>query len=225
MTVTNEGFTYFDRSQDEEWNKILYLAGRNLQSAELNEIQSMLETYQARLGRTIFKDGDIISGCQIKAETNKKELYITDGLIFIDGRIRAVAGKTTTDPLSISASGEEEIGLSREIKYITEDDDSSLRDPVQDWGVFGDAGAHREVYEYTWVVDDETAVTVYTIIDGQQKVIERPTQYSQIYEALARRTYDESGNYAVDRFLMRAAANPDGKSVEDFALVVEPSKA
>lgn len=225
MTIQNGDFTYYDRSTDKEWNKLLFIAGRVLQSAELNEIQSIIETFQARLGRTIFKDGDIIAGCQVKTNTTAKEAYISDGFIFIDGRIRQVTGITEASPLTITASGEEKIGLIRTITYVTENDDPTLRDPVEDWGVYGSAGAHREKYVYTWVVDDATAVDVFTLYDGGQKLIERPTQYSQIYEALARRTYDESGHYALGRFIMRADPNPDGTSTTDFKLVVEPNKA
>ena len=55
---------YYNRFQSSQnYEKSLFLSGRGLQSAELNEIQEFSLNKLKALGDAIFKDGDVVRGC------------------------------------------------------------------------------------------------------------------------------------------------------------------
>ena len=49
------------------WDRHYWVGGRSLQSAELNEIETLLFNSQARLGQTLFTEGSVLSGCSVIA--------------------------------------------------------------------------------------------------------------------------------------------------------------
>lgn len=62
-TIDETGSPYNNRfDSSKSYAKLLFNAGRPLQNAELNELQSNLMYQQKLLGNSVFKDGSIISG-------------------------------------------------------------------------------------------------------------------------------------------------------------------
>lgn len=93
--------------------------------------------------------------------------------------------------------------------YITEEiisatTDSSLLDPAQEASNFSAPGADRlllnpelAVVGLSDTVDIQNFVTLFTIENGIVKTYLANTQYSFINDAMARRTYDNSGDYVI----------------------------
>jgi len=219
---TFAGNEYFDRydpeaagegtPDDKRWDKILFRAGTIVQSAELNEIQSMLDDYHRKLGGSIYKDGDVISGLEIfqVKEDGTEFVNILAGRVYMDGRVRHIDQQ---NKVRIDATGTEYLGLKRDIRFITESEDTSLRDPAENVDNFNQPGAHRRRFDYSWVRwlpgQDSTAVQIYEMLDGATKTVHIGTIYSQLFDAMARRTFDESGNYMLRPFPVTIKTNPD----------------
>ena len=55
---------YDDYNEDNNFNKVLFRAGRPLQARELTQSQSILQNQIERFGDHFFKEGSIVSGAQ-----------------------------------------------------------------------------------------------------------------------------------------------------------------
>lgn len=97
------------------------------------------------------------------------------------------------------------IGLQYTERFVTEDTDSALYDNAAGSPNFAAPGAHR--YEITTelisVGLDETPEKFFELLRLESGVVQNQinaSQYNILEETLARRTYDESGNYVIDNF-------------------------
>lgn len=176
-----------------DWESLEFLPGRSLQSAELNEVQSVLSYHLERLGRTLFNDGDVVSGCSLTVSGDKTTVYISDGKVFVRGRVRNISGSS----LSITGSGTEVIGLKVIEEYEDAADDPILLDPAQGYPGYATQGALRKVLKLEWVKDDPDAIPVYELYNGSLKKDYTITRYSELEKALAVRTWDISGDVIV----------------------------
>lgn len=195
------------------WNRLWFYPGRPTQSAELNEIQTIVLNKLSRLGQTLFTEGSRISGLEIIVKAGNK-VQVTNGVMFIDGAPRDITG-TPTSPtlqdLQLSGTGHEFISLQRIESTIRPENDISLLNPVLTPTVgitpFNRTGALRQVYTYTWVVvndanPNQQAIPVFEFRDGNLLTTQSAGQYTAILRVLARRTYDESGHYLVNGFVV-----------------------
>jgi hypothetical protein len=121
------------------------------------------------------------------------------------------------------------IGIEFEENIVDEIDDTSLLDPAQGSFNYQAPGANRFQVTTTLskrTLDSADTSTFFEIIrlveDVKTKEIEYPI-YSEIEKTLARRTYDESGNYTVDPFVisLEEGDQANGK----FDVVLDPGKA
>lgn len=178
------------------YTELLFRAGKVLQSKEVNEMQSMLKNQIKNVGDTILTNGDIIEGCQLVIDLETKKATLTGGKIYLNGDVRTVPDTTIT----ISGTGVEVIGASIQEEVITPDDDNTLLDVSTGYDNYNQDGAYRRKETVKITVNDNTASILYTLIDGQQLTTtstEDLTQLDKINSTLARRTFDESGNYKV----------------------------
>lgn len=143
------------------WSRIYFYPGRPPQSAELNEMQTILLNEINRLGRTIFREGARISGAQI-VQKQGNLAGITEGTLFLEGRARLVAA--TTEDLQLTGVGYEVIGIRRSEIIKTPDNDQSLLNPVIAPTVglqqFNRKGALRQILQYSWTVYSEPTPAV-----------------------------------------------------------------
>lgn len=179
------------------YTEILFRAGKVLQSKEVNEMQSMLKNQIRNVGDTILTNGDIVEGCQLIISDDRKQVTITPGKVYLNGDVRIVPQTI----LGITGNGTEVIGIKLNEEVITPDDDPDLLDVATGYDNYSQDGAYRlrEVVEIT--VDDDDSSTLYTLVDGEQLSVntsEDLTQLEKINATLARRTFDESGNYKVE---------------------------
>lgn len=193
-SMVNGYYNLYDSTKG--YTEILFRAGKVLQSKELNELQSMLKNQIKNVGNTILTNGDIIEGCQLVIADNKKSVTITRGKIYLDGDVREISD-TTVD---IDGEGTEVIGAKLITSYVTEDDDADLKDIATGYDNYAQDGAYRLKETVEIVVNDANASILYNLVDGEQLTIntaEDLTQLDKINTTLARRTFDESGNYKV----------------------------
>jgi hypothetical protein len=113
----------------------------------------------------------------------------------------AVVEKYVTDPLTISAK----VGIQYTEEVITESEDNSLTDNASGSLNFAAPGAHRYRISTEFVTlpldeSPEGFVELIRILDGVVLKLQNRALYNVLEDTLARRTYDESGNYVVNDF-------------------------
>ena len=98
------------------------------------------------------------------------------------------------------------VGFTISETISTPENDPSLYDNAKGYSNYSAPGAHRlkisldlTVYPYDQKTDNNF-IQLVSVKNGQIQNIIRQTTYSQVEETLARRTYDESGDYIVDNF-------------------------
>lgn len=195
MTDLNNVDHYYNQfDSSKQYTEMLFRSGKVLQSKELNELQSIIKDQIKNVGDTILTNGDIIEGCQLIIDGTS--VTLTKGRIYLNGNIRSIPDTQ----LTIRAKGTETIGVLLRNDVITPDDDTSLLDTAEGYDNYNQDGAYR-LKEYVEItLDNSDASTLYTLVDGQQLVVntaEDLTQLEKINATLARRTFDESGNYKV----------------------------
>src|SRR5210317_1911750 len=95
------------------------------------------------------------------------------------------------------------VGFTTTESFVTPNDDSSLNDNAQGTSNTNAPGAHRFKIALTLTkktltdTDDTNFVEIGRIENGNIKSLVRKTEYSVLEETLARRTFDESGDYTL----------------------------
>ena len=186
-------YNLFDSTKG--YTELLFRAGKVLQSKEVNEIQSMLKSQIKNIGNTLLTNGDIIEGCQLVVKS-KTQVTITRGKIYLDGDVRDISD---TD-VEITGVGTEIIGAILTSEVVTPDEDTTLLDVSTGYDNYNQDGAYRLKESVKIVVNNSDASILYTLQDGSQLTVnssEDLSQLDKINSTLARRTFDESGNYKV----------------------------
>lgn len=161
------------------------------------------------------------------AETTGSVVSINEGVFYVNGFFVHVPEQTIVlDPYSSTPSFR--IGLEIDETLVDEAQDSTLLDPAQGSFNYQAPGADR--YQFSLVLahrtldstDDSSFFELLRVENGVvTKQIKYPL-YSEIEKTLARRTYDESGDYTVYPFRVTAQAN---SSATKFDLEIESGKA
>lgn len=189
-------------------------AGNSFQDGET--IQTADATYSATL--------------QLTGAINEAMLFSVDsGVFFVDGKFVYTEAQTVAvDKYSNTSS--KNIGFLVEETIIDTDADESLLDRAQGSPNFAAPGADR--YKVSLVLTSKDISTTITnfieiarVVDGELVVNKVKTIYSEIGNELARRTFDESGDYTVKRWpiqvLDHQAATPDANK---FTIALDPGK-
>lgn len=134
---------------------------------------------------------------------------INDGVYYINGYFVIVEKQIVTiskyDNISSAI-----VGLDYIETIITENEDDTLYDNAFGFTNYGAPGAHRlnislnfAVKSYDYTLDETSEVKFIDLLKIKNGVIEYlkdKTEYAEIEKWLARRTYEESGNYTVKKF-------------------------
>jgi hypothetical protein len=213
MTLTGY-YNRFDAA--DRYDEILFRAGKGLQSAELNEVQSTVIDRLKRIADAVFNDGAVISGTPPAITGTTAACPLS--LIYLRGAVREIAAANVTIPL---------VGIARVGVYlldaeITEVEDSDLRDPAVGTRNYTEPGAGRLRVTAAWgrEGDGSTGVfyPVYTIIDGVLLNPGGDNLGDAFTEALARYDRESNGNYIVTGLSVTAlglAAGVNTFSVKD----------
>lgn len=139
------------------------------------------------------------------ASNTGSAVEINEGIYFVRGSFVRVAEQTLV--LSTSSTTESaRVGLVISESLITPEEDSSLTDNARGSSNYAAKGAHRLKFTLTLSkldeesADDGSFIELMKIKNGTIQSEARNTDYSVLGDTLARRTYDESGDYTVRPF-------------------------
>lgn len=203
MAYTNESSYYNLFDPAKKYFEVRALAGYVEQSREDNEIQSILKNIVKRLGDSVWRQGELVSGGGYVRDSgsNINALMFNASKVYVDGIVHDVDSKTVT----LTGSGSEEVGVRVIETLITPSADAELRDPAVGFANYGQPGANRLKVEAVWdlksnVLTGDKFYPAYKFDSGVEVVQPKVGEIDVVTQQLARRTYDESGNYVVAGF-------------------------
>jgi hypothetical protein len=199
--------TYYNRfNPAKNYEKHRFMDSRPVQAPELNEIQEEA-LYRAKLlGDALFKDGQVVSGCECAIVGSTA--VVTAGELYINGAVRA--GPAASLPISLAAHYN--IGLYISEHVVTYLEDPTLRDPVVGSRAYNEPGADRLQLTFTWAAlitgdaPNATQGDFYPIFEVDQgKLITSSASNTSgvsaeadaVNTALARYDKDSNGSYVV----------------------------
>ncbi len=184
-----------------------------------------------------FQDSDLIKtvpiekGARLIAANSASVgsiVSINEGVFYVNGFFVSVPEQTIVLD-SNSRTPTYRVGLEIQETIVDDSADATLLDPAQDSFNYQAPGADR--YQFTLVLSKRTLDSVddsefFELIRIENGVVTKQVKYavySEIEKTLARRTYDESGNYTVYPF--RASTSDINGNDESFFVNIEPGKA
>lgn len=182
---------YDDFDPSKQYTQILSVPGRYEQAREFTQAQTMIYHFLKRISDTLFKEGNIIEGMGYRMDTHT--VTVEDGKVYLGGKILDFKEQT----IGITGEGVERIGVKLEESIVTENEDQTLKGIAPGFESFGQPGAHRLKAEPVLTYNDPDARTIYEFEDGILKLEPARPELDSLMETLARRTFDESGNYRV----------------------------
>ncbi|WP_353277740.1 DUF4815 domain-containing protein [Wolbachia endosymbiont (group A) of Agelastica alni] len=195
--------SYYNRS-DKEYEKSLFLAGRGLQSAELNEIQDYALLRLKGIGDAIFRDGDVITGANCIIDGENGKVTLEAGKIYLRGAVRSVEKEEFVIPLNTTVR----IGVFFALSTITELEDENLCDPAVGTRNYQEVGAARLKVSTIWGYQAESVSSpfsasgefypIYNIENGVLVEHSPPPQANIVTTALARYDKEANGSYVVN---------------------------
>lgn len=178
---------------------------------------------------TVMSNSGIYANIATGVHTGKGSLVsISDSIFFINGYFVKVPSQTIVlDKYTTRANAK--VGLEFTEAIVDETSDTSLLDPAQEASNYQAPGATRLKISFDLTkraldsTDDEQFIELLRIQDGVVKKMIRYPIYSELGDTMARRTFDESGNYTVRRF--RATVNDHPTDNTKFQITLDPGKA
>lgn len=130
--------------------------------------------------------------------------YVNQGVYFVNGYFVLVESQSVVvDKYSNTPSAQIVLRIVESVSTSAEDE--TLLDNSQGSFNFAAPGAHRytidlilESYDLSSGLDSANIIELMRYEDGELKEHAKTPQYSQLEKELARRTFDESGNYVVE---------------------------
>ena len=166
----------------------------------------------------------------LSAFNSAMSFAIDSGVFFVDGKFIYLEAQSI--PVAkYSNTSSHNIGLVLNESIITSDDDTSILDRAQGSPNYAAPGADRYKAALTLTVKDlgaplDNFVEIARVVAGGLVINENKTVYSEIGKELARRTFDESGDYTVKKWpiqiLDHQATTPDATK---FTAALDPGKA
>lgn len=190
-TMPANYYSRFDPAKN--YDEHLFIAGRGLQSAELNEIQKQAAYRLRGVADAIFKDGDVIRDAGVVVNEDTGVVQCQSGAIYLRGAVRGVAPASFTIPtIGVIAVG---VRLVEEV--ITDLEDPALRDPATGTRNYNEPGADRlrvtPVWAWSGGGGNGEFFPVYEVENGILRPKGPPPNLDAVTQALARYDRDSAG--------------------------------
>ena len=149
---------------------------------------------------------------------------VNEGVYYYEGYFVKVDAQTIATSVYDNTSANVKIGFEVTESIVESVDDTTLLDPAQGASNFQAPGSDRFKIELKLAVRslDSTDLTKFIelaqIKEGIPQRISRTPIYSELEETFARRTYDESGDYVVDPFLITTKTNTSNSANLDITM-------
>jgi Domain of unknown function (DUF4815) len=200
---------YFSRfSGSANYEEHLFIAGRALQSAEINDLQKQFAFSLRGVADSLFKDGDVVRDAAVSVDSGTASVQCQGGAVYIRGMVRGVSPATLT---GVPMVGVVAIGIRLVETIITVDDDPDLADPAAGTRNYGERGAERLRVMPTWSTGLSGVgefYPIYSITDGVLDAKDPPPSLDSVTQALARYDRDSAGGtYIVNGLEVRALAD------------------
>lgn len=227
MVNKANGPYYDDYNPANNFIQLLAQPGRVEQAREFTQIQSMFLDFLKRGMNVFLKNGNIIEGGIVTVEDledGSKVAHVSDSRVYMDGIVHDVAKAS----LTITGIGAETIGVNVTDSLVTYIDDPTLLDPALGQENFQEPGADRLRRVVSFVANDPDAIPCYDLKDGSVLNTTNKPEFAALTEVMARRTFDESGNYRINGLEMYSEPALDdlGDPIPDkVAIKVNPGKA
>lgn len=210
---------YYDRfDPSKNYDKHLFISGRVLQSAELNELQSESHNRLQRIADAILNDGDIISGASVAVNATTGVTACSGGAIYVRGAVRGLPAKS----LTVATSGSVLIGVYYKERVVTELDDGSLRDPAVGVRNYQEPGAVRLEATIQWgFFGDGTEgdfYPIWTVVDGVVLPKEAPPNLDAVSNAIASYDVQSTGGTYVSSGLNVSALADDASGNQVYSV-------
>lgn len=160
---------------------------------------------------------------------NSSTVSISSGIFFNRGMFVICPEQTATIE-KYSDTPTKKVGLFSNIQLITPDDDLTLLDNANGSYNYAAPGAHRlkvnltlRSVDFNFTEDSDKFIELLHVREGKIYKQVSKTKYSELGKTLARRTFDESGNYTVKPFILSVKDHPTDPS--KLQLAISPGKA
>ncbi len=206
---------FYDRyDKSKNWDFVAVIAGRAMQSPEINEIQHIFDEKIKSLGNALYADGTIIEGCAISFEPEQKRANLTEGRIFLDGLVYQVKAATLAIPDTTTV----QIGIWKKSKSVTEFEDNTLFDPAKGTPQYHMPGGYRIVTTAEWGLSTDNEgvpfFPVYGVSDSEIVTQLHEKVNPEYLDSLARYDDHAHGHYVVEGLRVTALeSNITGKQI------------
>ena len=180
-----------------------------------------LESFVFSSGESIFADAEITHTTAYSVNVNSATLVSTNatqqGTAVTAGNgvyyVRGTFVQMTEQTIVLSDTNNRasaRIGFRVDEELVSPEDDQSLTDNATGSSNFAAKGAHRLKFNLVLTsldvnsTADDNFVEIGRVVNGRFTTEARPTEYSVLGDTLARRTFDESGDYTVRPFQLDA---------------------
>ena len=222
-------------------------SGTGLKSFQINE--QLITDKEITFGSTLIEIGTPFAQLlPVNATAVGSTAYISEGVYYIRGHFVNVPSSYIILN-QYDSNPSYRVGLDILESIVTPEDDESLNDNAAGTSNYSAPGAHRFKIQTQFVkklITDEADKDFIELLRINNSKIENfveRTEYSELEKSLARRTFEESGDYVIDTFDVKArehlddgfnngvytkgATSSDGNTASDAKLAIEvsPGKA
>lgn len=193
----------------------------------LNNLDLEAQTYLAKLTVASSADGFVDPvGVGFGIQVSEGKLYQKGYFLNVDSQF-AFVDKYSNTPSDVA------VGFTTVESVVNVFTDSTLYDNSNDFTNFSAPGANRlnltPELSVKSIAEQEADAEFFPLVkfsEGRPYAQFKTTQYNKLGDMIARRTYEESGNYALDQFKLTIRSTSDiANSDTHFVYVVDPGHA
>lgn len=204
---------YYNRFKPtSNYKKLLFIADKNLQSAELNDLQEIIYNQLNNMSKFLIKDGTIINGGSLATLTNTL-LVVNEATIYANGTTFEVAKSTVV----LQAGTTQIVGVQVKEVVVTDAEDPEIREPYPGPNI-GVAGSYRLKIEPKWIVADNmeegsSFVPVFTISNGTLVSTNTTVSTDETINLISQYDKDTRGSYTLEGYNLRYLSTDSSTNV------------